>query len=216
MSTWKNIARATFFAACLLVLERDGSGQSARSLLESAVGENDREHKILLFTRAAETAENDPETRSLAFYNRGVARYELGRFDEALGDFKACLEIVPDDPDALLNAGLALTALDRFEESIRYFDAIIRIRPDSPIGYFNRGNAHLHMKEKQKAIEDYTRALDRSPFHVDALNNRAWAYFFTRQNSKALTDFERVLELSPEDPSALEGKRQIHEILDKQ
>jgi tetratricopeptide (TPR) repeat protein len=63
-----------------------------------------------------------------AFFYRGVAQYELHRYEQALGDFDIFLTLNPTNAmnaRALVNKGVALAALNRNEEAIALYDEVI-------------------------------------------------------------------------------------------
>jgi len=55
------------------------------------------------YSRAIELA----PARPLAWINRGVARDEQGRFQEAIADFTQALALDPEEPSALANRGVS-------------------------------------------------------------------------------------------------------------
>jgi Flp pilus assembly protein TadD/predicted Zn-dependent protease with MMP-like domain len=78
---------------------------AARLVLVAGMAENDlgRSHLALPHLEKAVVAlPHDPD----AVYERGVALYELCRFDEAQRAFERALELAPDDPWALHQLGL--------------------------------------------------------------------------------------------------------------
>jgi tetratricopeptide (TPR) repeat protein len=69
-----------------------------------------------------------PRDQNLRLYH-AMALQELGRTEEALGEFTAAYQIAAD-PRILLNVGAALTALGRYEEALRALGTVPRDHPD--------------------------------------------------------------------------------------
>ena len=69
---------------------------------------------LACFDKALELKPDDQE----ALYSRGIALYDLGRFEEAVACFDKALELKPDDYKAWHNRMLALFNLGRLEEAI--------------------------------------------------------------------------------------------------
>ena len=65
-----------------------------------------------------------------AWYNRGVALFQLGRYQEALDSYDKALEIQPDYHYAWYCRGNALYNLERCEEAIASYNKALEIRPE--------------------------------------------------------------------------------------
>jgi tetratricopeptide (TPR) repeat protein len=77
----------------------------------------------------------------LAWYNRGNALDNLGRYEEAIASFDRALEIQPDFHLAWDNRGVALGNLGRLEQAIASYDQALEIKPDFHLAWTNRENA---------------------------------------------------------------------------
>ena len=64
----------------------------------------------------------------LVHYNRGVALEALGRIDEALESYEACLRLAPDMADAHQNAALLSARAGDKQRAIRHFSALRRLQ----------------------------------------------------------------------------------------
>lgn len=86
-----------------------------------------------------------------AYYNRGIVRSEMGKYQAALGDWTGAIwgrgTLVPRPPDLLPQISL----------NYKFIQA-----------YYNRGNAYLEMGDIQKAIDDYTKAIKINPDFTQA------------------------------------------------
>ncbi|KXS91697.1 hypothetical protein OA58_07530, partial [Microcystis aeruginosa NIES-88] len=76
-----------------------------------------------------------------AWGNRGVALYNLGRFEEVIASYDKALEIKPDDHGGWHNRGIALANLGRLEEAIASYDRALEFKPDFHLAWNNRGIA---------------------------------------------------------------------------
>ncbi|TVR64785.1 MAG: tetratricopeptide repeat protein [Spirochaetaceae bacterium] len=64
------------------------------------------------------------------WYNRGVVRYDLGRYEDAVSDFTAAIERDPTFAAAIFNRANAYFRLDRFEDAYEQYRRVLDIRDD--------------------------------------------------------------------------------------
>ncbi|MGB5595240.1 MAG: tetratricopeptide repeat protein, partial [Crocosphaera sp.] len=76
-----------------------------------------------------------------AWYNRGIALDDLGRYEEAIASYDKALEIKPDKDEAWNNRGVALYNLGRYEDAIASYDKALEFKPDDHEAWNNRGIA---------------------------------------------------------------------------
>lgn len=104
----------------------------------------------------------DPDDRALD-YDIGMARYRLGRFDEAEKAFVAAS--ASDDPelaaDALYGAGNALFQQGRFLDAIAAYDRSLQVRPDDQDAVVNRDLAQRRYEEMLEKARDEQREKEK-------------------------------------------------------
>ena len=143
--------------------------------------------------------------------DRGNQAYQAGRFDNALAEYEAYAEALPDVAQPFCLQGDALAALGRFEEAnLAYSKAIQNLDRPIYLGeqvvaapeianmmaralYYNRGNVRAAAGEHQGALEDFDMALQRGfqPRQC-VLYNRGNSKFALRKFNEAHQDFEAV------------------------
>ncbi|MEG5072662.1 tetratricopeptide repeat protein, partial [Microcoleus sp. B3-D2] len=74
-----------------------------------------------------------------AWFNRGIALRNLGRWEEAIASYDKALDIKPDYHEAWFNRGIALRNLGRWEEAIASYNKALDIKPDYHEAWNNRG-----------------------------------------------------------------------------
>jgi tetratricopeptide (TPR) repeat protein len=81
---------------------------------------------------AKKDPEGDPDrkTRARALLKEGRARYDLGKFDEAIRLFETSYEVYPY-PEALFNLGQCHRQLKNFERAVFYYRAYLRNKPEA-------------------------------------------------------------------------------------
>ena len=77
--------------------------------------------------------------KSVAWYDKGTALCELGRYEEAIPCFDEAIRLNPNHADAWNNKGVELCELKRYEEAIPCYDEAIRLKPDYAMVWNNKG-----------------------------------------------------------------------------
>lgn len=142
------------------------------------------------------------EQDATSFFNRAVARYDLGNRQGALADYTAVLMITPDDDVALNNRGLVRYDLNDPAGAIADFDAAIQHNPDNFVAYTNRGYVRSQQGDKAAAIVDYTTAVQLNPEYAIAYFYRGLAQTRVQNKLGAIQDYTEVVRLKPQDASA--------------
>ena len=91
--------------------------------------------------------------------NRGLAKAELGQYQEAIADYDQALHLQFNDARVYHNRGLAKAELGQYWDAIADFDQAIRLQPDYALPYVVRGLAKAELGQYQDAIADLKSAL---------------------------------------------------------
>ncbi|MEG5065730.1 tetratricopeptide repeat protein, partial [Microcoleus sp. B3-A4] len=133
-----------------------------------------------------------------AWYNRGYALRNLGRWEEAIASYNKALEIKPDLYEAWYNRGIALGNLGRLEEAIASFDKALEIKPDDDAAWYNRGIALGDLGRLEDAIASYDKALEIKPDLHEAWYNRGNALDDLGRWEEAIASYDQALEIKPD------------------
>ena len=110
------------------------------------------------FTKAVEENANDPG----AYYTRGMARLNQGKFSEAQADFNKALQLQPDFAAAYDGRGVAKSKMGEPLAAHADFDKAIELDPELASAYRHRG--------------DNTKGLWETPQGKQLLKDRADMY----------------------------------------
>lgn len=110
----------------------------------------------------------------LGLEHKGTVLLEMGRLDEALEIFEACLK---DNPyPASVHFGIAKCHLDRVDYG-KACEALIKAfetcHYPEPLYSYGAGYAYHHMDDPYRAMKWYAKTLDIDPSYPNALNNMA-------------------------------------------
>jgi tetratricopeptide (TPR) repeat protein len=92
-----------------------------------------------------------------SYRNRGLVNVELGRFTEAISDFKKFLEHQVNDPDVMNMIGICYRNIGKYDEAMSIINNAIAMKPDARY-YLNRAYCFLALKNMEAARTDALRA----------------------------------------------------------
>jgi len=141
--------------------------------------------------------EIDPELHA-AWYNRGIALRDLGRFKEAMASFDKGLELKPDDSESYYHRGVALDSLERSEEAIASYDKAIELKPDYYEALYSRGIVLHKLGRTEEAIASFDKAIEINPDDSDAWHHRGVALDKLGRWEEAIASYEKAKEIIPE------------------
>ena len=118
--------------------------------------------------------------QALLYREQGNVKTELERYQEALADFDASLQIQARS-DVHSGKSFAHFMLGNYQEAFTAIDRAIDMAPDRPEFYFFRGVYRQELGCHREAIDDYDHALSLAPGFSKASDNRALAQAALRQ-----------------------------------
>ena len=146
----------------------------------------------------------DPDIRqsmeqAVNFFGRGVAAYNRGETDHAIGNFTRAIELNPQDADAYFSRGVAYGDKGEYDLAIADYDATLRVNPQDAAAYINRSVAYVNKGEYDLAIANFDVALRINPKFDAAYYNRGVAYGHKGEYDLAIADFDVALRINPQD-----------------
>src|SRR5208282_179084 len=155
---------------------------------QSAARAQDFVEAIRLYTSALATPNISRFNQSIAHDGRGSAYYQEGRWDLAISDYSAALQLQSDCGRCFNNRGLAYDQKGQLDKAISDFNQAISLEPGEFDGYFNRGNAYYGKTDYEHAVADYTAAIAIKADCGVCYHNRGVAYQELGQLDKANED----------------------------
>ncbi len=155
-------------------LEPSKGSESIDDLLLDALyaHNNDQfDRAIELYTRIFESQPND-YVKSVIYKHRGMAYFAQSRYQEAIDDFSASLELDPQSYKAAYYRAVVKSVLQRYSEAIEDFTLSLKINPYQHFCLFRRGQAYYHLGDYPQALSDCENALVIEPDSEAALKFR--------------------------------------------
>jgi tetratricopeptide (TPR) repeat protein len=157
----------------MIALSHQASNYVMVGEYEEAVEISDAEVDIL---------ENDPDYKDYAwgyytYTGRGVCYYELGRYDEAIGDFQTLIDKYESELEPLAHRYLGMIytekgdtekAKQNYDKAVELYSGQIESKPDSYGAYSDRGLCYISLDEYDLAISDFEKVIELEPNYVDA------------------------------------------------
>jgi tetratricopeptide (TPR) repeat protein len=152
------------------------------------------ENSIVLWNSVLDTEASGPP---LAYNNRGMAFYKLGKLDKAMEDFDRAIALNPSYIYAYNNRGMAFYRLGKLDKAMKDFDRAIALNPSYIDAYNNRGMVFDDSGMANKALEDYNTAIRLNPSHYKAYNNLGTLYGKAGVFDRAIESFNAAIALNP-------------------
>lgn len=164
------------------------------------------QQSIIYFTKSIEL---DP-TDAYAYYNRGIAYYELKWYENAIADYENAIELDPNNAAAYNNRGITYNELKQYTKAIADYNKAIALDPKNTAAYNNRGWAYNQLKQYEKAIADCNKAIELDSNSAYAYNSRGWAYNQLKQYEKAIADCNKAIELDRNYANAYDSRGAVY------
>ena len=143
-------------------------------------------------------------------HNLGVAHAALGRYPDAVRDFRAALELNPSY--AATHRGLATTLalLGQFEDAIAHYERALALRPDDDADAHNNAAVLLARLGRPDAAEaHYRQALRLRSDDVETRTNLAALLARLGRDEEAISEFVTALDARPSHDPALRGLAEV-------
>ncbi|HZT75579.1 MAG TPA: tetratricopeptide repeat protein [Vicinamibacterales bacterium] len=130
---------------------------------------------------------------------------EVGRYDEAIAEYRASLALNDASATTHYNLGFALSVRGARADAIAQFERAIDLDPDYAQAHNNLGAILQLAGRPREAEAHYARAIALRPDSIDAHLNFAQLLSAEERAAEAAVQFRAVLDLSPDHPQALGG-----------
>jgi tetratricopeptide (TPR) repeat protein len=147
---------------------------------------------VRCFKAALETADT-PHIRS----ELGYALLNLGRFQEAVIEYRKVLLEMPDSPDILNRLGYALMNSGEFDEAISLYNKALYIAPHRVDIRLNLGVALVNSGRLEDAIREYQKVLLARPQNALAHNDLGVIFSQQGEFDQAVLHFNKAFQIDP-------------------
>lgn len=132
---------------------------------------------------------------AVAYFNRGVAYYQLEDYHKASDDFTHAILYNPNYLEAYINRCVGFIHLTNYQQAIEDCSQAITIKSDSFLAHFNRGVAREKIGDNLGAIDDYSSAIELKPDDSKAYLNRSKLYSESGNKEAAFEDLMKATDI---------------------
>jgi putative PEP-CTERM system TPR-repeat lipoprotein len=131
-------------------------------------------------------------------YFLGLAEYRLGRYEMALNQFQAALDMQPAHAQSRLMVAMTLLRQKRLDDSIYQISRVLKKNDQNAMAHNILGSAYLAKGDYDRAMEHLDRAISLDPSLADAHMKKG--LFNLSQGDRATAEIElaRAVEAAPE------------------
>lgn len=197
-------ARSAMKKAVTLV-DRVTEHERLSILAFDALFKGDTKSMIETYERMVHLFPNDISVRHLL----GEVYYSLRRYDEALAQFKAALEIDNSYKLVYNLMGYTYSAMGMYEKAVETLQRYLELAPDEPNPHDSIGEIYQTAGHLDEAIEEYKEALKRGPDLHFPWEHMGTAYLDKGNFDEAFHCFRRLIDAAPSDYYKSTGHRYI-------
>lgn len=143
-------------------------------------------------------------------YTRGMTHERLGEWPQAEADFRAALELNPDQPSVLNYLGYSLVDQGlKLEEAMGMIETAVAARPDSGAITDSLGWAYYKLGQFEEAVPHLERAAELEPNDPIISDHLGDAYWMVGREIEANFQWHRALSFEPEEDEAIRIRRKL-------
>jgi tetratricopeptide (TPR) repeat protein len=151
--------------------------------------------------RKAEGLQPDEYTRYSLLVGRGVMRLAQKRYDDAVADLQAAMNLRPDWYQARVNLAQVYQKQDKLDAAREQLDQAIGHEPALALLYRERARVHRRCGDREAALRDLDRAIRLDPLGSLAASNHAERGRIMQEDGRlqeALRAYDTTLVLRPD------------------
>ena len=159
-------------------------------------------------SKFGEAIKLDPEFKD-AYYNKGVAENESGKFKGAVKTFTTLIG-KEKTGKALFQRARAHQGLMDYAKAEEDYDEALKVDPSNEKVPYNYGTLKFLQKDYDGAIKMFSKAISIKNDFAFAYNDRGSAYRMKKEYQKAIADYELAAKHNPNLPFVLNNIGTVH------
>jgi tetratricopeptide (TPR) repeat protein len=149
------------------------------------------------------------------YNNLGEAYDKIGKYELAITEFEAALQLNPDYFFALNNLGNIYGKKKNYAQAILYTKQALQKNPNYAPGHYNLAKA-LHMTgNPEQAMASYRKAVKYNPYFEEAFFNIGFLALELKLLTEAVSNFKNFIKMQPTHPKAHFGMGTAYAMMGK-
>ncbi len=125
-----------------------------------------------------------------AYFHRGLACRELGKYHEAIFDFDRAIKHDSHYSSAYLERGRIYQKLGDYRQAIENYNVVVKRNPRDAMAYCERSSAYIGLEFFPLAIMDCDKAIELDPKYARAYVDRGKSYERLGNPAKGIENFK--------------------------
>jgi tetratricopeptide (TPR) repeat protein len=136
------------------------------------------------------------------YSNRGIAKYMVGDYDNALKDFNQALVIDPNFTLSFYYRGVLEYIAGNYQVALEDLDHTLYNDPLFADGYLQRAKIRIELNDTQGAMDDLNQTLALDPYMMETYLTRGMLKNNLGDYQGALADFDMLISYEPNNGTA--------------
>jgi tetratricopeptide (TPR) repeat protein len=151
-------------AQSMTVLSTGGDARACSFAAELSERLNPSRSDLDSCNRALDEVHLTRRDRAATFVNRGILQSRLDRYQDALNDYNAALEIEANLPQAWNGKGNLYYLAERYDDAIAAYERALELKlPELQVAHYNLGLTYEKLGDSAAAERSYNTALEIAP-----------------------------------------------------
>jgi len=165
---------------------------------------------ITLWSDTVAKSPNKPRPRNIL----GIGYYYLGRYDEAMQEYREAVRLKPGFIEAYYNMALVHNTKKEYQEAINMYVKALGLSvfnaTQQARAYNEIGINHAELGNHGQAITAFASAVKHEPESVEYRNNYAFALSTAGNHDEAMRQYRKVLQLDPANAYAIQALQSMN------
>ncbi|OSP55752.1 hypothetical protein BV911_05980 [Pseudoruegeria sp. SK021] len=184
--------------------------------LADSLRRDDRfEEAVPVYDSALDLIETPRPQHWVVLFSRGISLERVGRWAEAEADFRAALDLSPDQPQVLNYLGYSMVEKqENLDEALHMIEVAVEARPDDAYITDSLGWVLYRLGRYDEAVVQMERAAELMPVDPILNDHLGDVYWAVGRQMEAKFQWRRALSFGPEEVDAERIRRKLEVGLD--
>jgi tetratricopeptide (TPR) repeat protein/S1-C subfamily serine protease len=160
--------------------------------------------------------QNDPDNVYLAWYGKGLALFNLYKYQPAIEAWQQAINTLPKGEDLkefhssiLQKQSAVYRSLENYEQALTVINQAIFLFPNNPNHYNEKWAVLRELKRYDEGLAAINKAIELAP-RAAWYGNRGTLYYNQQKYELALADFSKAIELNRNDAKAYTNRGNLY------